>query len=361
MKYTLISLLIFLSTGLMGQINIENLKGDWILVNYSESNSLDERSIFGYILRFNEKGMISIDIQESTFVSFNDLESSLKQENKKIYSISEDSLIVTGHIYLSLEKPIAIITDNELIKLLYEYSWKLGENSTETIKFLKHFITNIENFEFRHYLIEDSNGFFVENDYWMIYSHEDLIFLLTNNRIFLISDINNGRIYTISYTEKGKERIVFSPKPMISSKKLDNIENLLTSKQWKSRKKEFKGGFEGKPYEVNSTDFSILPNILNHSIAYPRFDLFSILRLRYYFNKNGDYIIQSRRKIIKQGKWEISKDGNYIVLEKGNENEYYIRIIEISEENIKLAQTLALRMDRKQNDLYLMNFLIELK
>ena len=377
MKLHILILGLFICQFVVGQVDRDLLHGDWIAVEYRQNDSIDNEVLFGLILNFNEQGLeyFSLWDDSTMFLSYDELDSLEKISNLNFIQFANlDSLIIGDSsysiIYYPMKSSISKVTKEKFDQLLIDKTWKLDDTTFTNIKFVNYLPSDFLPKRLDTYLVSDKNGFFQFADYWLTFSYKDNLFLAfslyDNFNIYHIIDTQGEEVKFHCYSKNSVISFKFDSEKKLDETEYSDLKRIISSMPWKSAEKILDQDFYPDTYWglyhfSDSGKTEILPNIVKHSEHYPSFIKYSLFNTSFIFNSNGNYKIFKGKKIYDEGKWELSKDGVFIILNPGTDSEFYFRIIEITESELKIAQTLVLIFDKKDNERGFVNFIVSMK
>lgn len=375
LKILILGLLI--SQFAIGQVDKTLLQGDWIAVEYRQNDTIDNETLFGLILSFNEQGLeyFSLWDDSTIFLTYNELDSLEKVSSSTFFQfVNQDSIIIGDSsstiLYYPLQNSKSMIIKEEFDNLLIDKTWKLDDTTFTNIKFVNYLPSNFLHKRLETYLVSDKNGFFQYADYWITFLYKDNLFLAfslnDNFNIYHILSSEGGKVNYDCYSKNLNQSFNLKSEKKLGETEYSNLKKTISSKTWKSTEKIASQDYYyditwGLYHIIDSTKVEILPNIIKHSENYPDFLKYSVFSTSFLFGENGDYKIFKRKKTYDEGKWELSKDGFYIILNPGTNNEFYLRVLEITESEMVIGQTLALTFEKKDNKQGIVNFRVKMK
>jgi len=361
----------------VGQVDKTLLRGDWIAVEYRQNDTIGKETLLGLILSFDEQGLeyFSPWDDSTIFLTYTELDSLEKVSNSTFFQFANsDSLIIgnssTTILYYPMKSSKSKISKKEFDNLLIDKTWKLNDTTFTNIKFVNYLPSDFLPKRVETYLVSDKNGFFQYVDYWLSFSYNDNLFLAfslnDNFNIYHIINATERKVEYDIYSKNPNQSFSFNSEEKLNEPEYSNLKRTICSKIWKSIEKTPSQDYYydldfGLYYILDSTKVEILPNIIHHSENYPNFIKYMIFSTSFMFKDSGDYKIFREKKTYDEGKWELSKDGLYIILNPETSNEFYLRVLEITESEMTIGQTLALPFDKKDNERRIVNFRVKMK
>ncbi|MGE4288638.1 MAG: hypothetical protein AB7E36_08125 [Salinivirgaceae bacterium] len=361
----------------VGQVDKTLLRGDWVAVEYRQNDTIDNETLFGLILSFDEQGLeyFSLWDDSTIFLTYTELDSLEKVSNSTFFQFANsDSLIIgdstTTILYYPMKSSKSKISKKEFDDLLIEKTWKLSDTTFTNIKFVNYLPSDFLPKRLETYLVSDKNGFFQYVDYWLSFLYNDNLFLAfslnDNFNIYHIINATERKVEYDIYSKNPNQSFSFNSEEKLNEPEYSKLQGVLCSEIWKSIKKTPSEDYYhdlnfGLYYLFDSSKVEILPNIIHHSENYPNFLKYMAFNTSFMFGASGDYKIFKGKKTYDKGKWKLSKDGLYIILNPATNNEFYLRVLEITESEMIIGQTLALPFDKKDNERGIVNFRVKMK
>ncbi|WP_161622748.1 hypothetical protein [Cesiribacter andamanensis] len=349
-----------------GQINNKILERTWIAVDSRQEGNGGIFPIDGTLIRFKD------GVAEVTFIGSDSVKSlGYKLRKNKIRlsgerplgvvrHLSQDSLtILIGKHMVTLFKPTLdfkpMTSRGELVSLLTSSAWhQLFDNYKIRIDFLEEgWDFNEDPFRVGITHLESNHWYYKENERWAVSEFDGKYFIsITHNQfdnyVYQIKKVTSSRIETELFTPTGYQPVTFE---LIERKKdgqLEELTQILTSQVWMMAELEYHHQFERETENEaeEQLDFHGWSGFSTRADSLLLKDEFINKEIAYQFLNDGGYRIIKGEEVLKKGKWSLSKDGKFIILDYETNPLNYLEIKELKNKELVVRQNVDLQLKR---------------
>lgn len=157
-------------------------------------------------------------------------------------------------------------------------------------------------------------------------------------RHYHIKNINKKGFEAIEINDYGSFDVRFELIKSVSKRRCKKTQNLLSSQDWNKMGLVFTNGID-----LNIDSLKCLSYSLDSAYQYQDF---YDKELTFIFKKDSTYHFSVDRTDWKEGKWSLTPDCRYIVLENAHTPENYIEILALKKGQLRLKQVLRLNLER---------------
>lgn len=339
---------------ILAQVNIRTLEKDWILVKATYNSNNDIADYFSGFL-YSYKGDTSMvrNVYESVDHrnKFQLRDSSIIYKDTiafKIVHLSSDSLKIASpdnweNTYVPVNHKSKI---NRLThKYFTENNWVYATDSIQgRIDFQSKAFENSESDIVKQCVSHFKSGIYnYQNiEKWSLINFNENTFInLTSYKYWVsihqILSIKNDSIRMCTW---GGDKFIYPV--LIRQKKLEsetrkNIINHLTSKRWYTIK-VFDYSTELYNFRKDSLDDIKTSGVWGRDTVFMKKKDFLKKKISYKFYNNMEFVIFIKNEVFTSGRWDLSFDGKYIVLNDGNTTCDYIELIDLGNDSLQIGK-----------------------
>lgn len=358
----LVILGILCNSKVQAQVNHSNLDGSWITIENDRPSGMVTDAA-GLTFNFNQgSGALSrAGIPQNTDFAYTLQDStiffSIDSTQLKVVKITRDSLTLQeedGSTYSTVRLgyfPQKQSADDLFNWLNSTPFYRITPYGKERIDFTSRGFWNADDPIKYAVVHKDSNRCQLkEHERWQVSEYSQNLFIyITESEImrrhYHIKSINKKGFEAIEINDYESFEVRFELIKSVSKRRCKKTQTLLSSQEWNKKGLVF----------TNEIDLNIDSlKCLSYSpdSAY-RYQDFYDKELIFIFKEDSTYHFSVDRTDWKEGKWSLTPDCRYIVLENAHTPENYIEILALKKSQLRLEQVLRLNME---HDHYLKSF-----
>lgn len=362
---------------LNGQIDTQNLQREWIAIECRHAtDTAGIYSIEGKLISFDDSQGLSYFFWNDSLIQFNySIKDSLLVFNDtlihgKILHLDNDSLLLLVDnatmitLFLPVEGNPNKISKQQLDTLLTKNTWTKrywdGEYKIDFIDY-NAFSSYVK---YCSGIIDNKYDINFRTGYWSTFEHNGFVFLSIyldpdeyyETGFFHITNFDSSSINAKYLSQLPHDSISFKPIENLSEFEINNLRDIFTSKDWRIDTVQETYQFYG--LESRYPEEGIIP-ITRHRKNWLLKEDFLYKDTRYSFS-DSTYSISCDSLPVFEGRWSLSRDGNYLYFNNEKSGSSINKILEINHKEITIRQKIDLKVSHETDEIMNYDYIIKL-